>query len=338
MRTFLLLFCIFLILPAHICLGTNRQHLVISSDGYAYIRLKDNKSKSELVKYDIQKKGKQAYGVKRFNNSCTFLGENSSDLQGDKTAILYGCTSPSKKDILSYRLIVVDTKTGQEIISLNNGRTFAFSPKNNAIVYVEEIPGERGSAPPPGYNAGVWLYDFNSKAKKQISKMDAPYIDLNWSEHDGNIYFTNGRVVCKYNAQSGIMTETAYKGIYFSPDGRYYIYHPVTGEGDSEIYRTSDNKRMIEWETSIRKRGKYNVMSFQFWSKKLDAVAFFVGKDTNVLFDINQGEVIAEFSGYIVIGTNADGTLVAVRPYVEDYLSIVEIINLLDILSKPGMK
>jgi len=72
-------------------------------------------------------------------------------------------------------------------------------------------------------------------------------------------------------------------------------------------------------------------MSFQFWSKKLNAGVFSVGGEKNVVFDVGQGKVIGVFPGYVV-GTNPDGTLVAIHPLGPDNQRKIEILNLLDLI------
>ena len=121
-----------------------------------------------------------------------------------------------------YFLKIVDRKTMKEISSFNHGqRIFSFSPSGDAIVYAEEIAGERGTLPPPGYQGGAWIYNFNTKAKKHLK---IGVVDINWSAHDGNIYTTNGAEVVRYNVNTGKVEKVLYYGIYFTPDGKYNIY------------------------------------------------------------------------------------------------------------------
>jgi len=89
---------------------------------------------------------------------------------------------------------------------------------------------------------------------------------------------------------------------------------------------------MMEWENKIMDKGgrNYHGMYFQFWSNKLNSAVFSVAGTTNIVFDVNQGKVIREFSGE-VIGTNREGTLVAVHPSGKDRFSKVEIVNLMEL-------
>lgn len=259
----------------------------------------------------------------------------------NKIALLGGCDSSSKRAQGKYYsgIMIVDTKSNKEIAFFNYTRLYSFSPNGDAIVYFEGPIGPYQGGPlPPSEEMGLWLYDFNRKTREKIDTLGLGVMDLNWSEHDGNIY-VYGVKVYRYNVKAGRSEIVPYKGIYFSADGKYYIYAP--SEGGANIYRTEDNQLMDEWEKMIMEKStsKYPELRFRFWSRQLKALVVSPGEDwQNIIFDVNKGKIIGEFKG-LVIGTNSNGSLVAVNPVRADNQnaydqSQVEIINLLDVVSK----
>ena len=322
---------------ANPCVAGYFQRLVISSDGTPYLNVYTRQGSLNIMKYNSQHKALDVYFPIPDQEKC-HINYSALDPTGNKLAYFGYC---KLTNIISsetsvqgfYHLAVVDIKNKRVIIDFDHGgNLFSFSPKGDAIVYAEDIPGEPGSPAPPGYQGSVWLYNFNTKAKKKIDVNLRLIRDINWSEHDGNIYITNNQYVYLYDVKKGKGDIVPYKGIYFSPDGKYYCDYEMAS---SNIYRTSDNQKMIDWKKTINERSNWNdsSMIFQFWSKKLNAGIFSVRGGINVIFDINEGKVIGEFNGDI-IGTNPIGTLVAVHPPGKDNQGKVEILNLLDLIKK----
>jgi len=268
------------------------------------------------------------------------MGFNSFNLSEDKIALSGSCETSANKKSLEYysKLIILDKFSRNEIASFDYTFLYSFSPKGDAIVYFEGPVGPYQGGPlPPKDEMGLWLYDFNKKTKKKIDTLGLGVMDINWSEHDGNIY-VYGNKVYRYNVKSGKTEIVPYKGIYFSPDGKYYIFAP--SEGGASIYRTEDNQLMYEWERMIlgKNTSKYAELRFRFWSRQLNALIVSPDQDwQNVIFDINKGKIIGEFNGF-VIGTNSNGSLAAINPMTTDGKwfdqSRVEVLNLLDVVSK----
>jgi len=335
-----LLFCFTIAYPYMAGAG---QRLIISQSGDAFLSIYTEEGRKNIMKYDHLNKSLLSFYPITDQINC-HLNDLSFDPNGKKLAFWGYCklsdailneTSPKG----FYRITVLDIEKKKEIIILDHGgRSFSFSPKGDAIVYAEEIPGERGSPAPLGYQGGVWLYDFKSKTRKRIetAKINTTSVynmDVNWSEHDGNIYITNFFQTLRYDVSRDKTELTAYQGmVYFSPDGKYYVILKAGG-ANSNIYRTSDNKQMLEWEASIKSNEycKSRGMYFLFWSKILNAAIFMVDGDQNVVFDIEKQKIIGIFPGYF-IGMNPDGALVVITPKGKDWRSEVEILNLLDLI------
>jgi len=261
------------------------------------------------------------HDIKRGVSKCFVNGRLISlDPAGKKIAILTSSKLPkdtSKDDshVYIYVLSVLDTASKSLIKSFPNVSSATFSADSTCMAYFADYPGRLEGEAPPGYEEGVWLYNFETKLNKKIAKAA---IDINWAEFDGNIYILYGHEVTCYNTKTDRVESTSYKGIYFSPNGEYYA-SKIDPEGPYwTIYRTSDNQEMTEWMNTIkRKGGDIGVYDFQFWSKKLKAVVFRISNSENMIFDIDQGKTIGYFEG-IFIGTNYDGSMVAVHPIIKE--------------------
>jgi len=338
MNNHFLKLCLFLLFLANPCLAGYFQRIVISPEGTPYLSMSTKEGGHNIIRYNLQKKTLGVYYPTPNPENC-HINYSSLDPTGKKLAYFGYCklanAIPSETSSQGfYNLTIVDIKNKKEVITLKNGGGFfSFSPKGDAIVYAERIP--EGIPIPPDYHGGVWLYNFYTKSKKMILPASVVAKDLNWSGHDGNIYFQTYPLILRYNVARGKIEEVSYKGIYFSYDGKYYVATPSTV--NAQIYRTADNKEMVEWEDKITNmnKQKYYMIKFLAWSKKLNALIVCGGGSNNLVLDINQGKVIAEFSGDF-IGTNAEGTLVAIHPPGKNNRDKVEILNLLDLVNKFG--
>jgi len=321
----------------------NYQKLVILTtiDGNNIVFLKKERL---LAQYDTKNDTYKTFTIYPKDNRCQIgLDVPTIDPSAKKIALPGGCSSANASNKASYYLLtVIDLKTKTPIAKLRNAETYSFSPSGNSIAYTEDYSGETGYAIPAGYQGGLWVYNFKTKAKKRIDTLgvnpegDYRPQDLNWSEHDGNIYYTNYDKVFRYDPRTGKGTITSHKGIYFSPDGKYYAI--AAWEGGGGICRTSDDREMIEWEKLILVNSpkQYQDMAFMFWSKKLNAGVFSVTvrdqktKDnyfTNVIFDVGQGRVLGDFQGYIM-GINAQGSLAAISAPGTNEQGKIKLINL----------
>jgi len=305
------------------------QNLVISPDGIAYITLFTKNNWNKIIKYNPIGKSSNTYYLFQ-QSQCIMSNYPSLDINGNKIAIESSCG-----------LVILDTKSKSELSSLKYGDSYSFSPKGDSIVYSTDYRGRlEGVAPPHNYESGIWIYVFKSGATKKIlNESLGSYDYINWSEHDGNIYLYKAGKVESYDVLKQRIEETSYRGIYFSPDGKYYASTP--GEGvHHKLYRACDNKEMLEWNNiTISNAKQYNgIINFKFWCKKIKAVVFSVANTENIILDFEKGKSIGDFSGR-VIGTNSEGTVVAIHPKKTDGTDSwekekVEILNLEEVVSK----
>ena len=338
-----------------------KPKILIAPDGNIY-DYGVYKGKKDIVISDSTGKLIRPLGITIKDDDC-FVEQLAIDSSGTKIALSGGCKFPKDNDIGKnreghYLLTIVDIVTRTTIANIKHANSFCFSPKGDAIVFVNDYPGSSGGegTPPPNIEYGIFTYNLNSRIKTEISS-PVGACDFNWSPHDGRIYFTDGEQhVYRYDASKGRGSLVPYKGIYFSPDKQYNI-SDVCGDRDDpdaypHIYRISDHKRMTGWTNLLLKKSgqwpppQYNrpALSFEFFCNQANAAVFSAKNEQNFIFDLNKGTVIGQFNGRI-LGTNADGSKVLISPVKSDQsqepdqprqidFSKVEILNLLDIVKK----
>lgn len=145
-----------------------------------------------------------------------------------------GFTPPGAHDysILPKNSMVFIDTDGNEITRLDkNVRKFSWSPDGEMIAYIAGTYYEGGV----GFTVtSVGIFDLKDKSITRIKK-DFPHksvrgyegggIEIKWAQHDNNIYirdfdYLDG--VYRYNTKIGKSENVEYKGIDFSPDGKYY--------------------------------------------------------------------------------------------------------------------
>jgi len=323
----LFLVLVLLATPNNAYTGYSQKVTLSFSGEVFYLAFDPDKGSHSILTRSQKSESSSIYYSTSGQSNCN-IDSISLDYGDKRVAYCELCSNPP-----SYRIIIIDKFHKKQIISFDNGGPlFSFSPKGDAIVFSEEIPGEPGTPSPPSYRGGVWLYDFAKKKEQKIEIGNAGIRDLNWSEHDGNIYVATYSDILRYDVKYNKVEKVFYKGIYFSPDAKYYARVP--NEGESRLYNTIDNAEIMELKKSILL--KYGIDSnpfpvFQFWSKKLNAVIMSIAYQKYIIYDPEINKILGEFNG-IAIGTNSDGTLVAIHPPGKDGRSKVEILNLLDLI------
>lgn len=323
-----------LLLPFYSFAGPRNQ-VVIVPDGYVYLALAPEAN--SIIRYDSKNNLQEHYLNINDPSDCKL-----NELAIDPTArlIAYSTYCRYKSTPMTelsaeglYILKILNIKSKKELASLDHvNRRYSFSPHGDSIAYAEEIPGYFGSPPPPGYRGGVWIYDLGRKSKRQIYRGSKQIMEVNWSEHDNNIYFTDNDKVYKYYLAKAQLKTLSLNCMYFTSDGKYCIDN--ISQEKSSIIRTSDQMEMYKWEDSIREESPS--LGLLFFSKNLKSGIFSIGNSKNVIFNFDQGRIVGKFSGQF-IGTSTDCTLVAFHPISSEAgaaMDKVEIINLLDIIKK----
>ncbi|MDD3731053.1 MAG: hypothetical protein PHU88_01615 [candidate division Zixibacteria bacterium] len=163
-----------------------------------------------------------------------------------------GYTPPEKYDyeiLPKNSLVIIDTNGTVYYKIDDNVRKLSWSPDGTKLAYITGEYREEGL----GFKStGVFLFDLINGNKITVTK-DFPHpsiknytgagYDINWAVHDSNIYIkeydkAGGNYV--YDTKTRTTHQVPYKGIHFSPDGKYYI--AINPEDDTYIYETATNQ------------------------------------------------------------------------------------------------
>ena len=159
-----------------------------------------------------------------------------------------GVTPPGAHDfsVLPRNSLILMTPERKQPMKLDEDvRKFSWSPDGQKIAYITGTYVEDSDI---GFRTtGVGIFDLKERTKKQIKK-DFPHrtlkdfegggYEIKWAKHDNNVYirdfdYLDG--IYRYNTKTGKSEKVDYRGINFSPDGKYYI------EG-VHLYLTSTNE------------------------------------------------------------------------------------------------
>ncbi|MFQ6008665.1 MAG: hypothetical protein ACE5K8_06905 [Candidatus Zixiibacteriota bacterium] len=216
--------------------GNPRASYLYSIDSYGIHKL-DTSTDSEKIILNTE----GMYGV--------YFSVSPSDTIIAMLITKRGITPPGAHDYSvppKNSLVFID-RDGNEIMTLDEDvRKFSWSPDGEKIAYIKGTYYEGGV----GFKTtGVGIFDLKDKSKTQIKK-DFPHktirgfegggYEINWARHDSNVYiqdfgYLDG--IYRYNTKIGKSEKVDYKGIDFSPDGKYYkeiegihIYLTATNE------------------------------------------------------------------------------------------------------------
>jgi len=150
-------------------------------------------------------------------------------------------------------MVIIDT-SGSVLYSLDEDvRKIVWSPDGNKIAY---ITGEYREGGVGFRTTGIYVFDLTDGSRKEITK-DFEYdtlrgyhgggYNLNWAVHDSNLYIAEfdrfgGNYM--YDPKTGKTRQVSYKGIHFSPDGRYYL--ELRPEDSPHLYVSATNEDLTE--------------------------------------------------------------------------------------------
>lgn len=193
------------------------------------------------------KGGKEVYYVKSRAETTTVY-ETTADFIYDSDAKLspthdYIAVIVTKQGVVQPRgheyavlpennLIIVDV-SGNIICSTgDNARVVSWSPDGTKLAYITGLFREEGIGFKP---TGVYVIGIPDCTKVKVVRdyprmsedgYDGCGYDLNWALHDSVLYIQESSHWggnYSYNPKTGKTQQVDYKGIYFSPDGRYYF-------------------------------------------------------------------------------------------------------------------
>ena len=160
-----------------------------------------------------------------------------------------GITEKSDYKVLPRNnLVICDINGNVNHMIDDDVRKLSWSPDGSKIAYITGTYHEGGRGFRP---TGVYIFDIINGSRKPITK-DFPHSTrlegvsggyaINWAVHDGNIYIMEsdsrgGNYM--YDVRSGKTRQVDYKGINFSPDGKYYL--AIIPEGGNYLYESTTN-------------------------------------------------------------------------------------------------
>jgi len=139
--------------------------------------------------------------------------------------------------------LVLITTDGTELNRLEGVQKYVWSPDGAQVAYIagpsdEDYPGFKST--------GTWVYSLSSNAS---TKAYTSGYDLNWAAFDGSLYIWEGSpnqgLVHRYEPRTQELCESEYKGIFFSPDGKY-VYRPNYEGTPFRLFLTQTNEEVTE--------------------------------------------------------------------------------------------
>lgn len=136
-----------------------------------------------------------------------------------------------------YCLVIIDD-SGKLISRIERDvKKYVWSPDGEKIAFLTFRPCD----PDYAYKcpSGAWVFDINTSETIKIRDRAS---QVNWAIFDSAVYLFDYRTVIRWNPRSKELDSTGYKGIYFSPDGKYYL--ALSSEDYPHLYVSSTNQEI----------------------------------------------------------------------------------------------
>lgn len=185
---------------------------------------------------------------------------------------------------------------------------FCWSPKGDGLVYItgtyqDDFPGFKSD--------GVWIYNLEVDENTKIFSSGRR---VSWSNYDGNIYITDYYTVHRYVVQSQEMEKTDLKGIYFSPDCKYYASGPHETESSVIYYRDKNTKDEVINQSLKEALGYFYYRS---WLPEHNYLLVSGGQYVNIVMDVYKNKIINRFEGDL-LGIDWQGKHALIQEIVKD--------------------
>jgi len=136
------------------------------------------------------------------------------------------------------RHLLVFSNDGKLNRTIPRVQRYAWSPDGNRIACVTGTRYEGF-----GFRADKLIVINTANWSQRVLEEGIAYQDIFWAAFDSMIYTTDYQHVYRINPRTGKVEKTTYKGIYFSPDGKYYFGANYEGGGFA-VYERQTNKNV----------------------------------------------------------------------------------------------
>lgn len=192
----------------------------------------------EVRSYDVAARAPRAI----YRSAGRIPEEVEVSPEGRYVSFIEALTSSS--GISRRRLVVIDPR-GMMIRAIEDTPvgTYAWCCRAGMVAIIGGEPhedGHIGFAPET-----LRLIDITTGVGQPLSGIEGPAYQLNWAAADSALYIKTlpaGGIsrVYRYDPRTGDVALTSRKGVFFSPDGRYYYDWYMAGEG-FHLYRAVDD-------------------------------------------------------------------------------------------------
>jgi len=144
-------------------------------------------------------------------------------------------------------------------------------------------------------------------------------VDVQWAKWDGNVYIETGEdqsdqasTVMRFDPRSRELSTTRRKGIYFSPDGRYYFRAGGEGDESGTVFRSDDDAEVSLNRTFIARERSWRAgADGWFGASTLIVRSPVPGEEaTDYLYDIDSGQRRHADGRVIPMGDRRDVVLI----------------------------
>ncbi len=128
----------------------------------------------------------------------------------------------------------------------------------------------------------------------ELSRKSQRDEDISWANHDSMIYTTDMVHVFRVNPRTGARSATKYKGIFFSPNGKYYCSANYEG-GTFGVYERTTNKE-------VTPSGYYDMPSVGYirWLPGGSSLVFGIGLREKKVYNCELKKVTQTVEGQIL--------------------------------------
>jgi len=164
------------------------------------------------------------------------------------------CRYKDQQEYKRSKLLIFDAAGALITEITEDVRKYVWSPRGELIACILGVWME--TAPESFLSWKVLIYDIEGK---RIAEINEHARDIYWANYDDCLYYiTNKGEVYRYNHENNSNDKLGIKGIYISPDGKYYFSRWAAQNADSyQLYRTSDNRNETDrvWQLIRDKTG-----------------------------------------------------------------------------------